>query len=81
MFYLKKDDVSSALELLNDLAQEHELTLVMSLHNLELARAHFPRLIGLRGGQVQFDADPASIDEADLKELYDLGEHEMLEDG
>ena len=31
------------------------MTLVMSLHNLELARATFPRLIGLRGGRIHFD--------------------------
>ncbi len=72
---------ASLVELLNDLAVERELTLVMSLHNLDLARAHFPRLIGLRAGRVQFDQDPASIDESALEGLYHLGEQEMLEDG
>ena len=72
---------ASLVELLNELAREHQLTLVMSLHNLELAREHFPRLIGLRTGRVQFDQDPSTIDESALQELYHLGEEEMLEDG
>ena len=72
---------ASLVELLNELAKEHNLTLVMSLHNLDLARAHFPRLVGLRAGRVQFDQDPASIDAEALEDLYRLNEKEMLEDG
>ena len=72
---------ASLVELLTELAAEHDLTLVMSLHNLELARAHFPRLIGLRAGRVQFDQAPGSISGSDLEDLYDLNAQEMLEDG
>ncbi len=72
---------ASLVELLTGLAAEHGLTLVMSLHNLELARAHFPRLIGLRGGRVQFDQNPAKLDDTMFEKLYELGEEEMLQDG
>lgn len=72
---------ASLVELLNDLAEERKLTLVMSLHNLDLARAHFPRLIGLRDGRIQFDQDPATLDEASFEALYDLNSDEMLNDG
>jgi len=41
--------------LLTRLAREEGLTLVASLHDVELAREHFPRIVGLRGGVVQFD--------------------------
>jgi phosphonate transport system ATP-binding protein len=40
-------------------AREHNVTLVASLHAVELALAHFPRIIGLRDGQILFDL-PAS---------------------
>ena len=53
----------------------------MSLHNLELAQAHFPRLIGLRNGEVQFDSNPEELNESKFKELYTLSEREILDDG
>jgi phosphonate transport system ATP-binding protein len=40
-------------------AREHNVTLVASLHAVELALAHFSRIIGLRDGQILFDL-PAS---------------------
>ena len=72
---------ASLVKLLCDLAAERDLTLVMSLHNLELARAHFPRLIGLRTGRVHFDEDPAELAEQAFDALYHLGEDEILQDG
>lgn len=72
---------ASLVALLNDLAKEHGLTLVISLHNLELAREYLPRLIGLRGGQVHFDQDSASIKDGVFDDLYDLSNGEMLDDG
>ena len=53
----------------------------MSLHNLELAKAHFPRLIGLRNGKINFDSDPKDLNESKFKELYTLSEREILNDG
>jgi len=72
---------ASLVELLSDIANERGLTLLMSLHNLELARNHFPRLIGLRGGQVHFDQCPQQIDPGSLEALYRLDADEILEDG
>ena len=58
------------LALLNRLAQEHQKTLVASLHAVDLALRHFPRIIGLRGGVVLFDRDAAQVTSEDLRELY-----------
>jgi phosphonate transport system ATP-binding protein len=38
------------VSLLAELSAERDLTLCMSLHNLDLAREFFPRLVGLRRG-------------------------------
>ncbi len=72
---------ASLVELLNDIAVEHGLTLLMSLHNLELARTSFPRLIGLRGGKVLFDQSPDQLEPGELEELYHLEPDEILERG
>ena len=72
---------ASLVKLLCELATEHGLTLVMSLHNLELAREFFPRLIGLRGGAVAFDSAPSKLEDGAFQDLYELSEVEMLNDG
>lgn len=69
------------VELLTRLSSEDGLTLVMSLHNLELAREYFPRLIGLRGGKVVFDAAPADLGPGEFAALYRLSKDELLADG
>jgi phosphonate transport system ATP-binding protein len=51
-------------------ARERQATLLMSLHSVELALAHFPRLIGLRDGKVLFDLPRAEVNQALLERLY-----------
>ncbi|MCZ4321899.1 phosphonate ABC transporter ATP-binding protein [Pseudomonas anguilliseptica] len=51
-------------------AEQHAVTLVASLHAVELALAHFPRIIGLRDGQVLFDRPADEVDQAQLDALY-----------
>ncbi|SFW17000.1 phosphonate ABC transporter ATP-binding protein [Pseudomonas sp. NFACC04-2] len=51
-------------------AREHNVTLVASLHAVELALEHFSRIIGLRDGQVLFDLPASAIDRALLDKLY-----------
>lgn len=51
-------------------AREHNVTLVASLHAVELALAHFSRIIGLRDGQVLFDLPASQVDRDLLDKLY-----------
>lgn len=59
-----------SLALLNRHAQAHGVTLVASLHAVELALAHFPRIVGIRAGQVAFDCPAEAVSEAMLDALY-----------
>jgi len=68
------------VDLLTRLSAEDGLTLVMSLHNLELAREFFPRLIGLRHGRIVFDQPSSSLSAAEFAALYRLSKDEMLAD-
>ncbi|MBC3919552.1 ATP-binding cassette domain-containing protein [Undibacterium sp. CY18W] len=64
-------DPTLALQTLNTLQQEakqRNATLICSLHQVELARLHFPRIIGLRAGKVLFDSD--KVDDQMLADLY-----------
>ncbi|WP_194788933.1 phosphonate ABC transporter ATP-binding protein [Pseudomonas sp. UFMG81] len=59
-----------SLGLLNRHAVAHGVTLVASLHAVELALAHFPRVIGIREGQVAFDCPAQAVSESLLDALY-----------
>jgi len=64
------------VKLLRVLSKEVGITLIMSIHNLELAKSHFPRIIALKKGRVL--ADNSSLTERQFEELYSLSENEML---
>jgi len=51
-------------------AQEHRVTLVASLHAVELALTHFSRIVGLRDGQILFDLPASEVDHDLLDRLY-----------
>ncbi|KPK04612.1 MAG: phosphonate ABC transporter [Betaproteobacteria bacterium SG8_39] len=58
------------VSVLVDEARVRNVTLIASLHAVDLALAHFPRVIGLRDGRVAFDLPTAAVDEARLESLY-----------
>jgi phosphonate transport system ATP-binding protein len=60
------------LDLLTGLAKQRGACLVVSLHDLPLART-LPRLVGLRAGEVVFDAPPDTLDDQDFAQLYESG--------
>ncbi|MFZ9406301.1 MAG: phosphonate ABC transporter ATP-binding protein [Burkholderiaceae bacterium] len=69
---------SMALSVLQQQARERGVTLVATLHQVEMALSHFPRIIGLRDGQVAFDLPASQVSEARLRALYAQAEHELL---
>jgi len=70
----------ATMDLLVSLARERALTLVVSLHHVDIAREFFPRLVGLRSGRVVFDRSTADLADADFRALYQLRDDEILQD-
>ena len=66
-----------AMAALVSLAAERQVTLVATLHQVDMALAHFPRIIGLRDGQLVFDLPAAQVSPERLAHLYDQYEHEL----
>ena len=60
------------IELLAEVTRENEMTLVLSMHDIELARAFIPRLVGLREGRVLFDRAANDVETQELQALYRL---------
>ncbi|MES2299096.1 MAG: ATP-binding cassette domain-containing protein [Pseudomonadota bacterium] len=66
-------DPTLARQTLATLQQEAALrqaTLVCSLHQVDMALAHFGRIVGLRDGRIVFDAPREQVSEAMVKALY-----------
>jgi phosphonate transport system ATP-binding protein len=73
-------DPSRAVQALHTLcgaAREQGATLVASLHQVDLALAHFPRIVGLRDGALVFDLPAAEVTPERLQRLYARHEHEL----
>lgn len=51
-------------------ASEENVTLIASLHAVDLALAHFPRVIGVRDGRIHFDLAAAQVERQHLDTLY-----------
>ncbi|MGH7263060.1 MAG: phosphonate ABC transporter ATP-binding protein, partial [Candidatus Rokuibacteriota bacterium] len=69
----------SIVTLLRDLSGESRKTLVMNLHSVDLALAHFPRIVGVRDGRVLFDLAPDKVSPDLLSTLYTDREEEGVQ--
>ena len=51
-------------------AASRNATLVCSLHQVDIARAHFPRIVGLRAGRIVFDLPREQVSDTMIAALY-----------
>ena len=61
---------AEVLELLVEVQSHHQATLVMTLHQPQLARRFAKRIIGLRAGRVVLDRPAADVTDSALHNLY-----------
>ena len=66
-----------AIKALTDVATERRATLIATLHHVEMALKSFPRIIGMRDGQVAFDLPAAQVSPQHLQALYAQHLHEL----
>ena len=73
-------DPSRAQQALNSLiahAKQRGNTLLVTLHQVDAALANFPRIIGLRDGQMMFDLPVVEVTRERLAALYEQHEDEL----
>ncbi|MGQ4810149.1 Vitamin B12 import ATP-binding protein BtuD [Candidatus Entotheonellaceae bacterium PAL068K] len=58
------------VRLLLDLSIRGRRTLLVSLHNVQLALDYFPRILALQHGRLVFDGAPQALSSADLQDLF-----------
>jgi phosphonate transport system ATP-binding protein len=66
-----------AMDSLVNEAVTRKITLVVTLHQVEVALARFPRVIGLRDGVVAFDLPASEVSQEKLHALYAQHEDEL----
>ncbi len=66
-----------ALRALTEAARARGVTLLATLHQVDLALAHFPRILGLREGRLAFDLPATEVGRERLAALYESFEHEL----
>ena len=66
-----------AIDTLTGAARERGVTLLATLHQVDVAVARFPRIIGLREGKLVFDLPASEVTRDHLLRLYAQHEHEL----
>jgi phosphonate transport system ATP-binding protein len=66
------------LELLTVVQSHHHATLVMTLHQPELARRFAQRVIGLRAGRIAWDGPACDLTDEVLKTLYETDRRDII---
>jgi phosphonate transport system ATP-binding protein len=70
---LTKDDI---MDLLHNLAMQKKVTLVLSMHDLPLAKRYCTRILGLKQGRITFDAPPDALDDSAIADVLERVPHE-----
>jgi len=60
----------AVMDTLQRLNREDNITVIVNLHSVPLARQYADRIIGLRAGQLVYDRPISEVTEADLNEIY-----------
>lgn len=77
---LDPESARRVMHLLRQLKQERGMTLVVSLHNVGMARQYCDRIVALRAGAVVFDGPPSALTDSHLRDLYGSHSEELLLD-
>lgn len=68
---------TSVLALLRQINQQRNISILLNLHEIELAKDYCDRVIALRAGRLIWDGSPAEMSEARLRDIYNLSEEEL----
>jgi phosphonate transport system ATP-binding protein len=58
------------MEILQRVARERDIPVIVNIHNVELARRYASRIVGMTGGHVVYNGPPNGLTDADLKNIY-----------
>lgn len=78
---LDPESAHRVMKLLTELNQEQGITVITSLHQVQMVRAYFPRSIALKDGKIRFDGLTVDLDDERLSDLYGSAAEELVRRG
>ena len=78
---LDPESARRVMALLTDLNQERGLTVIVSLHQVQMVRLYCDRSVALREGVVLFDGLTTNLDDARLSSIYGAAAEELVQRG
>ncbi|MBD2208230.1 phosphonate ABC transporter ATP-binding protein [Calothrix sp. FACHB-1219] len=75
---LDPESARKVMELLVQLNRQSGITVVVSLHQIQMVRRYFKRAIALRDGEVMFDGATVELDDKKLNEIYGAAAEELV---
>lgn len=78
---LDPESARRVMEMLVHLNRDQGITVVTSLHQVQMVRHYFDRSVALRDGQVRFDGATAELNDRRLNEIYGSAAEELVLSG
>ncbi|MEO0458065.1 MAG: ATP-binding cassette domain-containing protein, partial [Cyanobacteria bacterium P01_A01_bin.114] len=78
---LDPESARKVMELLTNLNKEQGITVIASLHQVQVVQHYFKRSVALKDGEVCFDGHTADLDEARLARIYGSAAEELVLSG
>ncbi|MEM9087879.1 MAG: phosphonate ABC transporter ATP-binding protein [Cyanobacteria bacterium P01_F01_bin.53] len=78
---LDPESAHRVMKLLRELNFEQGITVIASLHQVQMVRAYFPRAIALQTGEVHFDGPTEALNDTRLGEIYGSAAEELVRRG
>lgn len=76
---LDPESARTVMDILAKINQDHGITVLVSLHQVQFARRYCPRTIALRLGEVVYDGPSDALTPQNLRSLYGASVEELLD--
>ena len=63
---------AEVMELVCEIAEEHQIPVLFSVHDIGVARTYSHRIIGLQQGEKIFDEQTSALDAKSIEHIYDF---------
>lgn len=78
---LDPESAHRVMKLLTELNREQGITVITSLHQVQMVRAYFPRVIAMQDGEVRFNGKTQALTDERLSRIYGAAAEELVQRG
>ena len=67
---LDPNSAKQVLNILREINETDDITMIVSIHNIHLAKEYAKRIIGIRDGRIVFDQDAKFVTDEEIRSIY-----------